>query len=80
MNSINLDIKAVRKDDLFFRKSVRLEITKTTTVTDIKNSVQNVLTFPYEKDKEEFFYMSKKLNDSDIVPTMSGNEYIVYYK
>ena len=80
MKSVNLDIKSFRKGNLFFRKSVRIETTETTTVTDIKNSVQYVLKFPYEKEKEEFFYMSTELKDMDIVPSMSGNEYIVFYK
>ena len=33
-----------------------------------------------QKEKEEFWYMSKELKDTDIVPNMSGNEYIVIFK
>ena len=82
MKVINLDIKIGKKgqDQLLSRKSVIIKPTETTTVADIKASVQDQLNFPFEKEKEEFFYMSKELKDTDIVPNMSGNEYIVTYK
>jgi hypothetical protein len=82
MKIVNLDIKVVKKgqDQLLSRKSVAIKPTETTTVADIKASVQDQLKFPFEKEKEEFFYMSKELKDTDIVKNMSGNEYIVTYK
>lgn len=83
MKVVNLDIKAIKKGlgGFLFRKSIIISPTETTTVNDIKNLVKDEFNvIPYEKDKEEFYYMSKKLNDTDIVPNMSGNEYIVIYK
>ena len=82
MKVVNLDIKIGKKgqSQLLSRKSVAIKPTETTTVADIKASVQDQLNFPFEKEKEEFFYMSKELKDTDIVPNMSGNEYIVTYK
>jgi hypothetical protein len=82
MKVVNLDIKIGKKgqDQLLSRKSVVIKPTETTTVADIKASVQDQLNFPFEKEKEEFFYMSKQLKDTDIVKNMSGNEYIVTYK
>jgi hypothetical protein len=82
MKVVNLDIKMLKKSDTQFsqRKSVVIKPTETTTVADIKNIVKDEIKFPFEKEKEEFFYMSKELKDTDIVPNMSGNEYIVTYK
>ena len=82
MKVVNLDIKMLKKSDSQFsqRKSVVIKPTETTTVDDIKNAVKDEIKFPFEKEKEEFFYMSKELKDTDIVPNMSGNEYIVTFK
>lgn len=82
MKIVNLDIKIGKKgqSQLLSRKSVVIKPTETTTVADIKNAVKNEINYPFEKEKEEFFYMSKELKDTDIVPNMSGNEYIVTFK
>ena len=82
MKVVNLDIKMLKKSDTQFsqRKSVVIKPTETTTVADIKNIVKDEIKFPFEKEKEEFFYMSKELKDTDIVPNMSGNEYIITFK
>jgi hypothetical protein len=82
MKVVNLDIKMLKKSDRGFskRKSVIINPTETTTVADIKNAVKDEINLPFEKEKEEFWYMSKELKDTDIVPNMSGNEYIVIFK
>jgi hypothetical protein len=83
MKIVNLDIKMLKKSDKNFsqRKSVVIKPTETTTVADIKASVKDQLGFPFEIESEEFWYMSRQLkNDTDIVPNMSGNEYIVTFK
>ena len=82
MKIVNLDIKMLKKSDRGFsrRKSVIINPTETTTVADIKNAVKDEINLPFEKEKEEFWYMSKELKDTDIVPNMSGNEYIVIFK
>ena len=82
MKIVNLDIKIGKKgrSQLLSRKSVEIKPTETTTVADIKNAVKDEINFPFEKEKEEFFYMSKELKDTDIVPNMSGNEYIITFK
>ena len=82
MKIVNLDIKMLKKSDRGFsrRMSVIINPTETTTVADIKNAVKDEINLPFEKEKEEFWYMSKELKDTDIVPNMSGNEYIVIFK
>jgi hypothetical protein len=82
MKIVNLDIKMLKKSDRGFsrRKSVIINPTETTTVADIKNAVKDEINLPFEKEKEEFWYMSKELKDTDIVPNMSGNEYIITFK
>ena len=82
MSILNLDIKIGKKgsDQLLSRKSKSIQINETTTVAQVKEMVQDELNFPFEKESEQFFYMSKELKDTDIVPNKSGNQYIVTFK
>jgi hypothetical protein len=83
MKVVNLSIKMLKKSDKNFsqKRNVVIKPTETTTVVDIKNSVKDQLGFPFEIESEEFWYMSRQLkNDTDIVPNMSGNEYIITFK
>jgi hypothetical protein len=82
MKIVNLDIKMLKKSDRGFsrRRSVIINPTETTTVADIKNAVKDEINLPFEKEKEEFWYMSKELKDTDVVPNMSGNEYVITFK
>jgi hypothetical protein len=83
MKKVNLDIKMFKKSDKGFsqRKSVTIQPTETTTVAEIKNVAKGKLNYPFEIESEEFWYMDKQLkNDTDIVPNMSGNEYIITFK
>lgn len=49
-------------------------------VEHIKNVIKNELGFPFEVVKEEFYYMSNKLENTDTAPFKSGNEYIITIK
>jgi hypothetical protein len=49
-------------------------------VEHIKNVIKSELGFPFEVVKEEFYYMSKKLESTDTAPFKSGNEYIITIK
>ena len=46
----------------------------------IKELIKNDLGFPFEVVKEEFYYMSKELKDTDLAPFKSGNEFILTIK
>lgn len=82
MSILNLDIKIGKKgkDQLLSRLSKSIQVTETTTVAQVKEMVKDEFNFPFEKESEQFNYMSKELKDTDIVPNKSGNEYIVTYK
>jgi len=50
------------------------------TVEHIKSVIKGELKFPFEVVKEEFYYMSKELKDTDTAPFKSGNEFILTIK
>ena len=50
------------------------------TVEHIKGVIKGELGFPFEIVKEEFYYMSKELKDTDTAPFKSGNEFILTIK
>ena len=50
------------------------------TVGYIKGVFKGELVFPFEVVKEEFYYMSKELKDTDTAPFKSGNEFILTIK
>jgi hypothetical protein len=50
------------------------------TVEYVKRVIKEDLGFPFEVVKEEFYYMSKELKETDGVPFKSGNEFILTIK
>ena len=50
------------------------------TVEHIKGVIKSELGFPFEVEKEKFYYMSKELKDTDTAPFKSGNEFILTIK
>lgn len=50
------------------------------TVEDIKGVIKGELGFPFEVVKEQFYYMSTELKDTDTAPFKSGNEFILTIK
>lgn len=50
------------------------------TVEHIKGVIKGELKFPFEVVKEQFYYMSKELKDTDTAPFKSGNEFILTIK
>jgi hypothetical protein len=50
------------------------------TVEHIKGVIKGELGFPFEVVKEQFYYMSNELKDTDTVPFKSGNEFILKIK
>lgn len=50
------------------------------TVEHIKGVIKGELGFPFEVVKEEFYYMTKELKDTDTAPFKSGNEFILTIK
>ena len=50
------------------------------TVEHIKGVIKGELGFPFEVEKEQFYYMSNELNDTDTAPFKSGNKFILTIK
>ena len=77
-----LDVNTiVKKDGQKIKRVLKSFITdESLTVEHIKGVIKGELGFPFEMVKEEFYYMSKELKDTDIAQFKSGNEYILTIK
>ncbi len=81
-----LDVNTiVKKDGQKIKRVSKSFITnESMTVEHIKGVIKGVikgeLGFPFEVVKEEFYYMSKELKDTDTAPFKSGNEFILTIK
>lgn len=77
-----LDVNTiVKKDGQKIKRVTKSFITdESLTVEHIKGVIKGELGFPFEMVKEEFYYMSKELKDTDIAQFKSGNEFILTIK
>ena len=77
-----LDVNTiVKKDGQKIKRVLKSFITdESLTVEHIKGVIKGELGFPFEMVKEEFYYMSKELKDTDIAQFKSGNEFILTIK
>ncbi len=77
-----LDVNTiVKKDGQKIKRVTKSFITdESLTVEHIKGVIKGELGFPFEIVKEEFYYMSKELKDTDIAQFKSGNEFILTIK
>ena len=72
--------------EFFIRQGASDPILKMRMIDDGKNdksSFNDLLEnaeITFEMVKEEFYYMSKELKDTDVAPFKSGNEYILTIK
>ena len=72
--TINRNAQKIKRTEKSFNTDEPL------TVEHIKSVIKGELGFPFEVVKEEFWYMSKELQNSDEVPFKSGNEFILTIK
>ncbi len=77
-----LDVNTIVKKDgqKIKRTSKSFNANEPLTVEHIKGVIKGELGFPFEIVKEEFYYMSKELTDTDMAPFKSGNEFILTIK
>ena len=77
-----LDVNTIVKKDgqKIKRTSKSFNTNEPLTVEHIKGVIKGELGFPFEVVKEEFYYMSKELTDTDMAPFKSGNEFILTIK
>lgn len=77
-----LDVNTiVKKDGQKIKRILKSFITdESMTVEHIKGVIKSELGFPFEVVKEEFYYMSKELKDTDIAQFKTGNKFILTIK
>lgn len=76
------DVNTIVKKDGHKIKTVfkTFNVVQPLTVEHIKGMIKNELGFPFEIVKEEFYYMSNELKDTDTAPIKTGNKYIITIK
>ena len=77
-----LDVNAIVKKNgqIIKRMSKSFSKNEPLTVEHMKGVIKGEVGFPFEVVKEEFWYMSKELKDTDTAPFKSGNEFILTIK
>lgn len=77
-----LDVNTIVKKDgqKIKRISKSFNTDEPLTIEHIKSVIKGEVGFPFEVVKEEFYYMTKELKDTDTAPFKSGNEFILTIK
>lgn len=80
MKILDVNTIVIKDGKKFKRVSNSFNTDEPLTVEHIKGVIKGELGFPFEVVKEEFYYMSNELKDTDIAPFKSGNEFILRIK
>lgn len=80
MKLLSIDVKIIKNNQSYKRFKKSFNTNDSLSVESVKGTIKNEIDFPHEIVKEEFYYMSKELKDSDVVPFLSGNEFILTIK
>lgn len=80
MKILDIDVNIIKNKQKIKRFKKTFYTNESLTVEHVKSVIKNEITFPFEVVKEEFYYMSDELKDTDSVPFLSGNELIITIK
>lgn len=80
MKTLDIEVTINRNTQKIKRIVKSFNTDEPLTVEHIKGTIKGELGFPFEIVKEEFYYMSKELKDTDTAPFKSGNEFILTIK
>jgi len=80
MKILDVDVNVIKNKQKIKRFHKTFHTNEPLTVEHVKNVVRNELGFPFEIVKEEFYYMSDELKNEDVLPFLSGNEFILTIK
>ncbi len=80
MKTLNVDVNIIKNKQKVKRFQKTFNTNDPLTVEHVKNVIKGGLGFPFEIVKEEFYYMSDELKNEDVLPFLSGNEFILKIK
>ena len=80
MKILNIDVNIIKGQQKIKRFKKTFNTNDSLSVESVKGTIKNEINFPHEIIKEEFYYMSKELKDTDTAPFKSGNEFILTIK
>jgi len=80
MKTIDVDVNIIKNKERVKRFQKTFHTNEPLTVEHVKNVIKDELKLPFEIVKEEFYYMSDELKDGDVLPFLSGNEFILKIK
>jgi hypothetical protein len=80
MKILDVDVNIIKNKERVRRFQKTFHTNEPLTVGQVKNVIKNELKLPFEIVKEEFYYMSDELMNEDVLPFLSGNEFILRIK
>jgi hypothetical protein len=80
MKILDVDVNIIKNKDRVKRFQKTFHTNEPLTVEYVKNVIKDELKLPFEIVKEEFYYMSDELKNEDVLPFLSGNEFILKIK
>ena len=80
MQTLDVNTIVIKDGQKIKRVSKSFNTNEPFNVGYVKDLIKGELKFPFEVVKEEFYYMSKELKDTDNAPFKSGNEFILTIK
>ncbi len=80
MKILNIDVNIIKGQQKIKRFKKTFNTNESLTVEHVKGVIKNEVGFPFEVVKEEFYYMSNELKNEDVLPFLSGNEFILTIK
>lgn len=80
MKILDVDVNIIKNKERVKRFQKTFHTNEPLTVEHVKNVIKDELKSPFEIIKEEFYYMSDELKNEDVLPFLSGNEFILKIK
>lgn len=80
MKTLDVNVIVKKNGNIFKRVSKSFNTNEPFNIGYVKDLIKADLGLPFEVVKEEFFYMSNVLKDTDNAPFKSGNEYTLTIK
>ena len=80
MKTLDVNTIVTKNGHKIKRISKTFNVDESLTVEHIKGVIKGELGFPFEVVKEEFYYMSNELKDTDIAPIKTGNKFYLTIK
>ncbi len=80
MKILDVDVNIIKNKERVRRFQKTFNTNEPITDEHVKKVIKDELKLPFEIVKEEFYYMSDELKNEDVLPFLSGNEFVLHIK